>query len=291
MTGEYFAPTRLDEALDVLATRDAVVVAGGTDYYPALGTRAERRDLVDLSRIAGLRGIERLADGSLRIGAATTWSDVARAALPPACAGLQAAARGVGSVQIQNSATLAGNLCNASPAADGVPPLLTLDAAVEIAGRSGRRHLALQDFILGPRRTALRPGEVVVAIRLPAPPAGAVSAFHKLGARRYLVISIAMTAVVLSLGPDGRIAALRVAVGACSPVARRLGALEAEAVGRYADTLAVTPAHLAPLSPIDDVRADAAYRHEAVAEQVQRAVRAAAAVAAAAGAGAGAGDG
>lgn len=270
----YHAPASLKDALDRLAKGDVRVVAGGTDVYPAQGTAPFDRDILDLTRITALQGISRGAEG-WRIGAATTWTQVARADLPPAFDGLRAAAREVGSIQIQNAGTVAGNLCNASPAADGVPPLLTLEARVELTSSTGQRVLPLADFLTGVRRTALQPGELVSALLLPDPPAHARGAFTKLGARRYLVISIAMVAVVVGCDARGRIDHACVAVGACSPVAQRLSRLEADLIGQRPQDVTVGQDHLAPLSPIDDIRGSAGYRLDAVAEQIIRAIRAA----------------
>lgn len=268
----YRAPDALDEALAALSAEGARVLAGGTDIYPALRDAPLAGEVVDISRIAALKSIQRVADG-WRIGAAATWSDVLRAGLPPAFDGLCAAAREVGGVQVQNAGTIVGNLCNASPAADGVPPLLTLDAMVEIASATARREMPLAGFITGVRQTALAPGEMVTGLRIPAVPEGTRGRFLKLGARRYLVISIAMVAVLI-VPEDGMVASARVAVGACSAVARRLPGLEAALAGRPLAALAkpVDPAHLAPLSPIDDVRAGAGYRLEAAAELIRRAL-------------------
>lgn len=256
------------------------VIAGGTDVYPAETTRAawfqrQQNRFLDISAIGALRGIEQQGD-LIRIGALTTWTDLIEAPLPAAFDGLKAAARQVGGVQIQNRGTLAGNLCNASPAADGVPPLLALDAVVEITSLDGRRRLPLAAFILGNRRTALRPGELLTAIEVPAPAEGERSVFLKLGARRYLVISIASVAATLVLDGDGRISRARIAVGACSAVPQRLTALEARLAGRpAAEAVAlVAPEDFDPLSPIDDVRASAAYRQAAAATLVRRAVAA-----------------
>jgi CO/xanthine dehydrogenase FAD-binding subunit len=268
--GAYLRPRRLEEALTALA-RPHVVLAGGTDFYPARVGRAIGEDVLDIGAIAALRGIT--ADGSgWRLGATTTWSELLAADLPPLFDGLKQAAREVGGRQIQNAGTLAGNLCNASPAADGVPCLLALDADIEIAGPAGRRRLPLRQFITGVRRTALAPGELVVAIHVPRPGHEARSAFLKLGTRRYLVISIAMAAATLEIA-DGRVAAARIAVGACSPVAERLPTLEAALTGapldgRLADR--VEASYLAPLSPIDDVRGSAAYRSDAVVTVLRR---------------------
>jgi CO/xanthine dehydrogenase FAD-binding subunit len=230
--------------------------------------------VLDLSGIEELRGIAQ-AEGEIRIGARTTWSDVARADLPPAFDALRAAAREVGSVQIQNVATVAGNLCNASPAADGAPPLLVLDAAVELASRTGSRRLNLSEFLLGNRRTARRPDEIVSAVIVPRESARGRSAFVKLGSRRYLVISIAMVAARLATDAAGRITDAAIAVGSCSAVAQRLRALEHALIGAPigpALGARVTAHHLAPLSPIDDVRGSAGYRLTAACELVGRAL-------------------
>jgi CO/xanthine dehydrogenase FAD-binding subunit len=272
----YLVAASLSEALEALGKGNAAVVAGGTDWFPAQGTRPLTGDLIDISRLPGLRGITR-DDSSWRIGGATTWTDVIRADLPPAFDGLKAAAREVGSIQIQNAGTIAGNLCNASPAADGVPPLLTLDAQIELAATHGTRQMPLSDFLKGPRQTARLPGEVLTAIHIPAHLATAQGAFLKLGARQYLVISIAMVAAVVTVD-QGRISHAALAVGSCSATAQRLPALEAALIGRSAaDVLAagpalITPAHLAPLSPIADVRGSAEYRMEAAATLCARAL-------------------
>ena len=271
----YLTPRSMEAAFAALGTAGATVVAGGTDWYPALGERLPSGDVLDITALPGLRGITTGAR-VIRIGAATPWSDLIAADLPPAFDGLKAAGREVGSVQIQNAGTIGGNLCNASPAADGVPPLLTLGARVELGSASGCRDLALADFILGPRRTALRPGELLAAVLIPQPGHGARGAFLKAGARRYMVISIASAAAVLRLD-QGRIVAAMVAVGSCSAVPQRLVALEAALVGCAASALpAITPEHLASLSPIADVRGSAAYRLRLVGVLVARVLQAAA---------------
>jgi CO/xanthine dehydrogenase FAD-binding subunit len=165
-------------------------------------------------------------DGYWRIGAAASWRTLIDADVPPAFDGLKAAAREVGSVQIQNRATIVGNLCNASPAADGVPPLLTLDAEVEIAGAAGLRYLPLSAFILGNRKTALADGEMVSALRIPAASTAGQSSFLKLGARSYLVISISMAALRLEVDEAGIIRDMSLSIGACSEVAKRMDQLE-----------------------------------------------------------------
>jgi len=270
----YAQPTSLAEAVTLLGDGGWTVLAGGTDVFPALGETPLTSPVMDISRLGDLRGIAPAPDGGIRIGALTTWTDIVRASLPPAFRALQQAAREVGSVQIQSRATIAGNLCNASPAADGVPPLLALDARVELASRSGNRTLPLSDFIQGNRKTARDSGELLTFIHVSAAGLRGNSAFFKLGSRRYLVISIAMIAARLAADGNGIITGAAVAVGACSAVAQRLPALESALIGQNLQAAAgiAAPQHLAVLSPIDDVRAPAGYRMEAALEGVRRAL-------------------
>lgn len=271
--GRYLRPATLEAALALLAERTRTVLAGGTDHFPARVLHAPDEDILDITALPGLRAIAR-RDGHWFIPCLATWSDLIAARLPAGFDGLRAAARQVGGRQVQNAATVLGNVCNASPAADGIPGLLALDAEVELASAGGTRVLPLADFVLGPRRTARRPNELALGLRIPEADGPARSCFLKLGARRYLVISVVMVAAVADLAEDGRIRRARVAVGACSPVARRLPALEAALAGQRPDPALVGPEHLAPLAPIDDVRATAAYRQEATLELLRRAVAA-----------------
>jgi len=274
---DYLVPRDLAAALELRAA-GARVLAGGTDLYAQHVGRPMPGPLLDLHGLVELRGIERDGDG-YRIGALTRWADVAAAdELPAGFDGLRAAAREVGGVQIQHAATVGGNLCNASPAADGVPPLLTLDASVELTSASGTRLLPLDSFLTGYRSTALRDDEVLTAV-LVAAAEDMRSAFLKLGLRSYLVISVVMVAAAVRVGADGRLDDVRLAVGACSPVARRLRSLEEALRDRPPSAVAALGAaevheHLGALEPIDDVRATAAYRLEAAAVQVTRALAA-----------------
>ena len=263
----YHRPRSLREALVIRAETGALPLAGGTDIHPLRTARAAwgnpwTADILDLSAVPGLDGITETAEG-WRIGARTTWTTLAEAPLPPLFDGLRAAAREVGGRQIQNRGTVAGNLVTASPAGDGIPNLLVLDAEVELASADGDRRLRIAEFLTGYRSTALAPGEIVTAVHVPRCEGGR-GRFVKLGARRYLVISIAMAAGVIRLDGD-RVAEARIAVGACAPVARRLPALEEALAGLHPSEMPHVPqaSHLAPLAPIDDVRASAAYRTEA----------------------------
>lgn len=272
--GTYVRPGDLADALDALRSGAPRIIAGGTDYYPARVGRPLADDVLDITALDGLRGIADHGD-HYRIGALATWTDLIEAPLPPAFDGLKLAAREIGGVQIQNAGTLCGNICNASPAADGVPNFLVLNAAVELSSSSGARFVPMAEFITGNRTTVRRADELVTAITVPKPDSGARGTFMKLGTRKYLVISIVMVAALIEPGSDGNVAAARIAVGACSPVSIRLGTLEAALLGRPFDGALgdiIRPGHLDMLSPIDDVRADAAYRRDAALTVVRRAL-------------------
>jgi len=266
-------PRSVAEAASLLAAGGWAVLAGGTDLYPAHVGRPIARPVLDLSRVEGLRGIHRHPAG-WTLGATTTWTDVLRADLPPLFDALKAAAREIGGVQIQNTGTVVGNVCNASPAADGMPALLALDAEVELQSAAGPRRLPLAAFVLGSRRTARRDDELVSALHIPARAEAARSVFLKLGGRRYLVISITMVAVVIELDAAGAVAHAGVAVGSCSAVAQRLPMLEARLLGRDAAALAgcVEPGDLGPLTPIDDIRASGEFRRDATLTLLRRAL-------------------
>jgi CO/xanthine dehydrogenase FAD-binding subunit len=273
---QYLRPANLKDALLALADQPLTILAGGTDFYPARVGKPIDADILDITRVAGLRGIR--DQGNLyRIGARVTWSELIAATLPPQFDALKAAAREVGGEQIQNAGTVAGNLCNASPAADGIPPLMALGAQVELASNRATRRVALTDFVFGNRKTLRQPHELVTAVLVPKWRAGTSSVFLKLGHRKYLVISIVMVSVVVSLDESGRITMCGISVGACSAAAQRLTGLEAKLTGQLARGAAglVTAGDLQSLSPIDDVRGSAEYRVDAALTLVRQAVAAA----------------
>ena len=268
---DYVRPAKLETAVSTLAAGPRVILAGGTDVFPRLQDRPLLGPVLDISGIAELSAID--CDGSyFRIGAATSWRALINTDLPPAFDGLKEAAGEVGSIQIQNRATVVGNLCNASPAADGVPPLLTLDAEVEIASTFGFRYLPLSKFILGNRKTALETGEMVSALRIPLTSTTGQSNFLKLGARSYLVISISMAALRLNVDKSGMISTVALSIGACSEVAMRMERVESALCGTPLANAheRITQDLFTELAPIDDVRAPAQYRREASVEVVKR---------------------
>ena len=274
---QYFRPTEIGDALTWLSENvdaGATVAAGCTDLFPSTTTPALSEPVLDITALAELRGISR-SDAGWRFGATTTWTDVVNADLPAAFNGLKQAAREVGSVQIQNVATLAGNLCNASPAADGVPCWLALDAEVELRSSSGMRTLPLDSFLVGPRQTQLSPNEIMAAIVVPGLASQGTSTFQKLGARKYLVISIAMVAARL-VSTEGLVKKLAVSIGSCSAVATRLRGVESALEGlRLDDDIsdAITDELVATaISPIDDIRGDARYRASVAAQLVRKSV-------------------
>lgn len=268
----YILPRSLSDALEIIAEEEWRILAGGTDFYPQLDDKPIDFNIMDINRLEELKGIRKNSD-HWRIGATTTWTELLEAELPGAFNGLKQAAREIGSVQIQNAATVAGNLCNASPAADSVPPLLTLDASVELQSVSGVRHLLLSDFITGNRTTERKSDEIMTAVLVPADRDDAGTYFLKLGTRKYLVISISMVSALIKASADGLTEIVRIAVGSCSAAAKRLQSLETMLTGQHVTANledVVTPGHLAALAPIDDIRATASYRLDATEEMVRR---------------------
>jgi CO/xanthine dehydrogenase FAD-binding subunit len=274
----YHQATSLQQAMQLLNSQPTLkVLAGATDVYPAKATRAgwgqmSHPDVLDIAGLSELRGIEDRGD-HWWIGALTTWSEIVRAEqLPPLFNGLKAAAREIGGIQIQNRGTLAGNIVTASPAGDSIPCLLALDAEIECVGGAVFR-VPLDRFITGYRKTILD-GELVTGVRVPK--AQGHGHFIKLGARRYLVISIAMVAATFACNATGVVETARIAVGACTPVAVRVPALEARMIGQRLGHVLPTADDLAHLAPLDDVRASADYRRAAALQLVRDVIAAAA---------------
>src|SRR5436309_2845888 len=233
------------------------------------------RHVVSLHRVSGLDAID--ANGAVRLGALVTHRALER--FPAFQGRLRALVEGaevVGGRQSRNVGTVGGNIVNASPAADVVPVLLVLDAAVTCVGPNGAREMKLDEFLLGPGETALRPDELLTSVRFAAPALRSATGFLKAGRRRAMEISVVCVAVWLSLDGDDRCAGVRIALGAVGP--RTLRARSAE---RLLEGSRLTDAELrqaggvaaAACQPITDVRASAAYRRLLVETLVPRALR------------------
>ncbi len=273
----YLAPTRLDEALSLL-TPQAVPLAGGTDLFLRMERRQTQPDtVVDLKRIPGMDGVEAVDDG-VHIGALALMETLAASPLisDPYDA-LAQSARVVGSIQTRNRATVGGNLANASPAADTATPLMALGATVEAADAGGTREIPVDELFVGPGRTALREGEILTAVRVPALPARAGSAFQRC-VRTAMDIAVVNCAAFVRLDEDGVVAEARIALGAVGPTPLRAPAAENRLKGgRFDAAAAVEAAECAieDASAIDDVRASADYRREMVRVLTRRAVESA----------------
>ena len=267
-------PRSLDEAVRHLAADPALVPAAGCTDLMVRGPEALHQldRVIDLLAVPELRGI-REVDGGLEIGATTTFSEIGRSsAVRAAFPALAAAAGQIGGWQIQNRATLGGNLANASPAGDSLPVLLALDAVVVAAGAGGPREIPYAELHTGYRQTALKPGEIVVRVRLPYLPAGSVQAFRKVGTREAQAISKVVVALAGRV-KDGRIADLRLAAGSVAATPVRLRAAEDAVRGLPPGPEAAALAGRAAaqeVTPIDDVRSTADYRRFVLERVVRR---------------------
>jgi CO/xanthine dehydrogenase FAD-binding subunit len=257
---EVLTPRSLDEALRLRAELpDTVPIAGGTDLMVDLNFDRRRPDrLLNLVEVEELRGWSR-NDGTVRLGAGLTYTEAMSAELAALLPALAEASRTVGSPQIRNRGTIGGNLGTASPAGDALPPLLISDSEVEVASVRGERRLPLASFLVGPKRNALAPDELIVAVRV----RGGVVAqtFMKVGPRNAMVIAV----VSLALGVDRERGALSAAFGSAGPVPTLVTAALSD-VDSFPERVA------AAASPIDDVRGTGAYRRHALRVLVTRAL-------------------
>lgn len=273
---ELLIPRTLPEALEMLAERapDVMPIAGGTNVIPDLrGGRYRPACLVNVADLPELRGIRR-EDGFLVIGGGVTIAEVIEDPLVAQFAPvLQEAAKVLASPLVRNRATVAGNLANASPAADMAPPLLALDAEVELASREGVRRVPLKDFFVHVRRTVRQPHELITAIRIPLPPENSRARFFKVALRKADAIAVVNGAVRLDLADNGLCRVARVALGAVAPTPIR--AHEAE---RALEGQPLTPEVIAEAArlaaeatrTIDDIRGSAAYRRVVTEVLVRR---------------------
>lgn len=258
---EYYRATSLKEALKLLSTvEEPTVIAGGTDLIPAMRDGLEPRSIVDISGVEELKYVKR-DDGYIKIGCLTTISTLESSDMIQAYAySLAEASRLMASIQVRNKATIGGNLCNASPAADTAPPLLTYDAEVVLASASGSRIVKLNRFFEGPKKTCLRKGELLVEVRFK--PAGSGVCFMKLGRRTSFTISIVSVAAKVEV-EGGRLKNVRIALGSVAPMPVRALRLEEYLEGKTPTPENISRAAklvLEDISPITDVRSTAEYR-------------------------------
>ncbi|MCY3805837.1 MAG: xanthine dehydrogenase family protein subunit M [bacterium] len=273
----YVAPTSVAEVVELLAgDPDARVFAGATDLVPQM--RAGRPDpsvAIDVKKIARLMDVS-LDDGTWRIGAAAPTSDLtANAALAADLPGLVYAGGLIGSDQIQNRASLGGNLCNASPAADSVPALIVNGARAVIAGPGGERTAAVVDVPTGPGRTSLAAGEFVVEFEIDRPPPRTSDAYLRLIPRTEMDIAVVGAAARIALDPDGNCTDAVIALGAVAPTVVLVpAATEALVGGPISDGVLATVAAACAdaASPIDDKRGTITYRRQVAGVLAKRAV-------------------
>ena len=262
----YYRPDKINDALYSLSKEKLTIAAGCTDLLPSTQQENLGNNILDISGIKSLRHIS-FENGFRKIGSGVTWTDLVENNELPKCYDmLKECSLQIGSKQIQNLGTIGGNLCNASPAADGVPCLLSLDASIELLSVNGKRVLKLEDFIKGSRKTELQNNEILSAILIPKEAEIGRSSFLKLGARKYLVISIAMIACKLNLKKDV-ISEITISVGSCSAVAKRIKSLENLLVGKSIKdeltAIILNYNYENYLSPINDIRGTNTYRFKA----------------------------
>ncbi len=276
----YKVPSTIAGAVQLLHHGEATIVAGGTDLTPqtGAGVREFAATLINIQRIEEMRGIA-VSNGRYRIGGLTTVTEILESELLAAeVPVLVEAADHFASPQIRNAATLAGNLCNASPAGDMVIPLLLLDAEAELASWSDglvvTRAVALADFFTGPGKTVMRAGELLTAIEFTRPEAGFAAVFLKSGPRPALEISTVSMGVA-GVMADGVLHAARVSIGAVAPTPLRATETEAVLEGNALDGALIERAAETvsrEVSPIDDVRASAWYRRHLAGVYIRRAL-------------------
>jgi CO/xanthine dehydrogenase FAD-binding subunit len=274
----YEAPTSVTEAVEILAAANgrAAILAGGTDLLVRMHAGAEQPGaVVNVKKIPELRALE-LGPRGLVLGAAVCAAEIGEhTTLAEVYPGLAEAVALIGSDQIQGRASVGGNLCNGSPAADTVPSLVALGAECEIAAPGGqRRRVAAHAFVTGPGRTVLRPGELLVALHVPRPAPGSADAYLRFIPRSEMDIAVVGAAVSLTLDGAGRCSAARVALGAVAPTVVSASEAAAALVGSALDEAALTragDAARAACNPIDDKRGTAGYRRKIAAVLTRRA--------------------
>lgn len=282
-TFEYLAPRTTEELAGLLSKhRDkARILAGGTDLLPSMKDRLVRPGyLVDIGNLTTMNGITEHDGKELVIGAATKLAELEHSPLiEDRYNALHQAIKVIGAVQVRAMASVGGNICNASPAADLPPALIAFGTRVNLFSRQGPREMDLEDFITGNRKTVLREGEFLESIVLPPPWPGSASAFTDMTRREAMEIAMVNVAVNLALDADtGRVGRVAVIMGAVAPHPLRARRAEQLLQGREPDDAVLEQAAEAAADEtqaIDDFRASAAYRREVARVLVGRALRAA----------------
>jgi len=278
---EFVTAHSAEDAVAALAQHgpDAKPIAGCTDLLVDIKHEtAAAKVLVDISRIPEIRGIEMTGAG-LRIGAATTHTEIMEHPLIQKHApALIDAAHTVGAVQTRNLGTLAGNLVTCVPSMDSGPALMALEAYVNVLGVKGMRKLTLEELFVGPRKTALKPDEILLDIVIPKENVGKSAAFLKFGLRKGQALALVNAAVALNVA-GGKITEPRIALGAVAPVVMRAKKAEAALEGKKTDdTAAIEKAAAIAVTeakPIDDFRASAEYRRHLIRVLTRRCIEAA----------------
>jgi carbon-monoxide dehydrogenase medium subunit len=274
---DYTAPSTVEEAVRILAAAPgtAKVLAGGTDLLVQLRSgRVKPGLIVDIKKIPEISGI-REKDGGFVIGAATSGAMIGECeALQKAWPGVVEATNLIGSTQVQGRASLAGNLCNASPAADSVPAMIAARATCVVAGPKGRREVQVESIVTGPGRTSLSPGEFIVEFHLPKRPPRSAEAYLRFIPRTEMDIAVVGAAVNLTLDAGGVCTDARVVLGAVAPTAVIVPEAAAALVGRKLDETALAAldqAARAACKPIDDKRGTIEYRTKVAGVLARRA--------------------
>lgn len=276
---DYVAPRSLADAFAHLTNgRSSLMLAGGTDVIVQLREGRRHCDqLIDVKHIPELTALRFVADGSLEIGAAKPLAEIYEdAEVARRLPGLVDAAALIGGIQVQSRASLGGNLCNASPAADASPALMVLGARLVIGSATGSREVPVEEFFLGPGRNALQPGELLVQVKIPPQPANSNAHYLRFIPRNEMDIAVASAGVRFALNGDGRIEFARVALGAVAATPLMVPGAAAALNGNLPteETFAAAgDASAALATPINDMRGSVAQRHQLVRVLTIRALR------------------
>ncbi|MEM2958545.1 MAG: xanthine dehydrogenase family protein subunit M [Candidatus Jordarchaeaceae archaeon] len=274
----YYRPSTLRECFRVINAHilKLKIIAGGTDIIPALRSGklilSPDYHFVDISRIAEIKYVKK-TNGIIKIGSVTTlWeverSEIVRRYIPVLVEAIQR----IGSLQIRNVATIGGNLCNASPAADSAVPLLILDASVKIGAEKGERMIGLSNFFTGPGKTVLKPDELLLEVQIPVPPENAVCKFYKLGRRNAFTLSVISVGIYMEKNGN-EVKDVRIALGAVAPVPMRARNAEEYLIGKKLDESTIEKAASIvknEVKPLTDVRGSEWYRKEMARNLIKR---------------------